>query len=136
MSPTMMRISRSMKLTYEILIIKVRIMILTIKIKTETTVITIIPATAPATQQLETTRTTTTMECQTPRTHSRISQPMCKLPSLDQSTGINCLKFRKSLDIHHNTEISYHPMSGQQQVSMLNHLINSTPKRLRSMRQQ
>ena len=33
MSPTMMRILRSMKLTYEILIIKVRIMILTIKNK-------------------------------------------------------------------------------------------------------
>ena len=53
-------------------------MILTIKIKTETTVITIIPATAPATQQLDTTRATTSMECLTPRTHSRISQLMCK----------------------------------------------------------
>ena len=53
-------------------------MILTTKIKTETMVITIIPATAPATQQLDTARTTTTMECQTPRIHSRISQPMCK----------------------------------------------------------
>ena len=37
-------------------------MILTIKIKTEAVVLTIIPATAPATQQLDTTRTTTTME--------------------------------------------------------------------------
>ena len=46
--------------------------------KPGTMLITIIPATAPATQQLDTTRTTTTMECQTPRTHSRISQPMCK----------------------------------------------------------
>ena len=36
---TMMRILRSMKLRYKILIIKVRIMILTIKIKTETMVI-------------------------------------------------------------------------------------------------
>ena len=53
-------------------------MIITIKIKTETTVITVIPVTAPATQQLDTTRNTTTMECLTPRTHSRISQPMCK----------------------------------------------------------
>ena len=41
-------------------------------------VITIIPATAPATQQLYTTRTTTMMEWLTPRTHSRISQLMCK----------------------------------------------------------
>ena len=46
-----------MKPTYEILIVKVRINILTIKIKTRTTVITIIPATAPATQQLDTIRT-------------------------------------------------------------------------------
>ena len=46
----MMRILRSMKPTYEILIVKVRIMILTIKIKTGTMVIAIIPATAPATQ--------------------------------------------------------------------------------------
>ena len=53
-------------------------MILTIKIKTGTMVITIIPATAPATQQLDTIRATTTMEHQTPRTHCRISQPMCK----------------------------------------------------------
>ena len=54
-------------------------MIPTIKLKTEMMVITIIPATAPATQRLDTTtRTTTTMECQTPRTHSRISQPVCK----------------------------------------------------------
>ena len=68
-----------MKLTYETIIRKVRTMIPTIKIKTETTVKTIIPATAPATQQLDIARTTTTMECQTtPRTHSRISQPMCK----------------------------------------------------------
>ena len=50
MSPTMIRISRSMKPTYKILIIKVRIIILTIKIKTETTVITVIPVTALATQ--------------------------------------------------------------------------------------
>ena len=63
----------------ETLIIKVRIVIPTIKIKTKTMVITIIPATAPATQGLDITRTTTTMEHQTtPRTHSRISQPMCK----------------------------------------------------------
>ena len=67
-----------MKLTYEILIIKVRIMILAINIKAETMIITIILATAPATQGLDTTRTTTTMEHQTPRTHSRRSQPMCK----------------------------------------------------------
>ena len=50
MSPTMMRILRSVKLTYGTLIIKVRIMIPTIKIKTKTMVITIIPAIAPATQ--------------------------------------------------------------------------------------
>ena len=37
-------------------------MIPTIKIKTKTTVITIIPAAAPATQPLDITRTTTTME--------------------------------------------------------------------------
>ena len=53
-------------------------MILTIKIKAETMVITVIPVTAPATQRLDTTRATTTMEHQTPRTHSRISQPICK----------------------------------------------------------
>ena len=79
MSPTMMRNSRSMKLTYETLIIKIRTMIPTIKIKTKTTVITIIPAAAPATQELDTTSTTTTMEHQTmPRAHSKINQPMCK----------------------------------------------------------
>ena len=64
--------------TYEILIIKVRIVILTIKIKTGTMVIAIIPVTAPATQQLDTIRTTITIEHQTSRTHCRISQPMCK----------------------------------------------------------
>ena len=54
-------------------------MIPTIKIKTKTTVVTIIPAAALATQRLDIARTTTTMEHQaTPRTHSRISQPMCK----------------------------------------------------------
>ena len=64
-----------MKLTYETLIIKVRTMIPTIKINTKTTVITIIPAAAPATQQLDITRTMTTMKHQTtPRTHSKISQ--------------------------------------------------------------
>ena len=68
-----------MKPTYETLIIKVRIMILTSKIKTKTMVITIIPATAPATQRLDITRTTTTMERQTtPSTHSIISHTMCK----------------------------------------------------------
>ena len=46
----MIRILRSMKPTYEILITKVRIMILIIKIKTEAMVIAIIPVTAPATQ--------------------------------------------------------------------------------------
>ena len=53
-------------------------MILTIKIKTGTMLIMVLPVTAPATQQHDTTRTTTTMEHQTPRTHSRISQLMCK----------------------------------------------------------
>ena len=52
-------------------------MILTIKVKTRTMVITIIPETAPATQQLDTTKTTT-MEHQPPSTHSRISQPTLK----------------------------------------------------------
>ena len=66
---------------------------------------------------------------------SRISQPMCKLLSLNQSTGTSCLRSRKLSDIHHNTEISYHQMSDQQQVSMLNHLINFILKRLKSIRQ-
>ena len=48
-------------------------MIPTIKIKTETTVITIIPATAPATQQLDITRTTTTMEHQTTPTNVQVT---------------------------------------------------------------
>ena len=38
-------------------------MILTIKIKTKTTVIIIIPAAVPATQGLDITSTSTTMEC-------------------------------------------------------------------------
>ena len=80
-------------------------MIPTIKMKTKTTTIIIIPAAAPATQELNITSTTTTMEHPTiPRATSRISQPMCKLPSWDQSTGTSCLKFRKSLDICHNIE--------------------------------
>ena len=85
MSPTMMRNSKSMKPTYKTLIIKVRIMIPTIKIKTKATIIIIIPAAAPATQELDITSTTTAMEHPTiPRATSRISQPMCKYPSLDQ----------------------------------------------------
>ena len=49
------------------------------KIETRTIII-IIPATAPATQELDTISTTTTMEATpiTPSTTSRISQPMCK----------------------------------------------------------
>ena len=81
----------------ETLTIQVRTMIPTIKIKTKTTVIIITPAAVPATQGLDITSTTTTMEHQpTPKAHSRVSQLMYKLPSLDQSTGTNCLKFRKS----------------------------------------
>ena len=51
-----------MKLTYETLTIKVRTMIPTIKIETKTTVIIIIPTAAPATQGLDITSTTTTVE--------------------------------------------------------------------------
>ena len=68
-----------MKPTYETLIIKVRTIIPTIKIKTKTTLMVIITEAAPATQGLDITSTTATMEHQTiPRAHSRISQPMCK----------------------------------------------------------
>ena len=53
-------------------------MIPTIKIKTKTIII-IIPAAVPATQELDTISTTTTMEHPTVlRATSRISQPMCK----------------------------------------------------------
>ena len=53
---------KSMKPTYETLIIKVRTMIPTIKIKTKTTIIIIIPAAGLATQELDITSTTTTVE--------------------------------------------------------------------------
>ena len=75
----MMRNLKSMKPIYETLIIKGRIMIPTTKIKTKPTIIIIIPAAVPATQGLDITSTTTTMEHRTiPRAHSRISQPMRK----------------------------------------------------------
>ena len=51
----------------------------TIKIETKTIII-IIPAPVPATQELDTISTKTTMEATPtiPRATSRISQPMCK----------------------------------------------------------
>ena len=65
---------KSTRPTCKTLIIKVRITTPTIKIKTI-----IIPAAVPATQELHTISTRTTMEHPTIlRTTSRINQPMCK----------------------------------------------------------
>ena len=79
MSALVMMNSRSMKLTLETQIIKVRIMTPITKIETRTMLIKI-PAIALAIEHLDTISTTTAMEVTptTPRATSRISPLICK----------------------------------------------------------
>ena len=78
MSPSVMMNLESTRPMYEILIIQVRTTTPNIKIETKTIII--ISAAVPATQELDTISTTTTMEATPtiPRATSRISPPMHK----------------------------------------------------------